>query len=77
MSGNPFPAIHASRAEHHIFERCTEAAQGVTRVNVAEKAPLLVQYWMPRLKAVEAWAVGPPWILISSGGFSPGGSWKS
>ncbi len=40
-------------------------------------APLLVQYWMPRLKAVEACDVGPPWILISSGGFSPGGSWKS
>ncbi len=40
-------------------------------------SPLLVQYWMPRLKAVDACDVGPPWILISSGGFSPGGSLKS
>lgn len=32
---------------------------------------------MPRLNAVDACDVGPPWILISSGGFSPGISSKS
>ena len=31
-------------------------------------APRLVQYWMPREKALDACEVGPPWILISSGG---------
>jgi hypothetical protein len=35
------------------------------------KAPLLVQNWMPRENAVLAAAVGPPWILTSSGGASP------
>ncbi len=40
-------------------------------------APLLVQNCMPRLKAVPAWDVGPPWILISRGAFSPSWSLKA
>ncbi len=35
--------------------------------------PRLVQYWIPRLSTLEAEAVGPPWHLTTSGGFSPGG----
>ena len=36
--------------------------------------PRLVQYWIPRLRLDEAEAVGPPWHLTTSGGFSPDGA---
>lgn len=49
--------------------QCTRARSG--------SHPWLVQYCSPRLKAVEAWEVGPPWILTNSGGGAPGGATKS
>ena len=39
--------------------------------------PRLVQNWLPKLNAVDAALVGPPWLFTSSGGRSPGGPAKS
>ncbi len=49
----------------------------VLPASLTDCLPREVQYWMARLKAVEVWDVGPPWIFTSSGGSSPSGRTKS
>ena len=77
-SSRPQPrTLHAGRMLAEPPQICCSAPADILmhawRLSSWEglEAPLLVQNWMPRENAVLAAAVGPPWILTSSGGASP------